>query len=155
MKQSEQTSPTQEVWFFAANCKHCRRTFAVPHLGDFSYGCFVFHGENGRVFGFLLALTCSAWEDIQSRLLKISGLQKIGRDNSDRLQEVIANCADKIDGQSLWLHPACPFCQSQSLEYYPDNKPVEKRSIPIVTFTEYESLSEAAKMKRLKELWER
>jgi hypothetical protein len=105
------------------------------------------------VFGYLSAFECPSWEDIEARLLKISGLKDFSsRKTSTRLQEAIASCADKIEGQHLGLRPVCPSCRSQNLSYGDANQ-LKPHSIPTVTFTEFQSLSDSAKNQRLTEFW--
>jgi hypothetical protein len=142
-----------QVRFVQADCQHCRRSFPIPLLDDFSYGSFVLHGENGGVFGFLTSLECPPWEDIESRLQTITGQRKFTSPaDISRFQAVIASCADDIEGQPLHLTPVCPFCRSHSLEYG-DSRPLDSRRIPAVTFTEFQSLSDSSKMQRLAEFW--
>ena len=151
--QLEYMSAMHQVEFVQAGCQHCRRSFPIPLLSDFDYGSFVLHGENGGVFGYLSAFECPFWEDIESRLHTITGQRKftLSADIS-RFQEVIANCADEIDGQPLRLMPVCPFCHSHSLEYG-STAPLDFHEIPIVTFTRFQSLSDSERMERLAEFW--
>jgi hypothetical protein len=137
---------------FEADCRHCRRSFPIPLLGDFSYGQFVLHGERGGVFGYLSAFECPSFEDIHSRLLVIAGQQEFTRAESSRFQEVMASCADEISGQPLGLEPVCPFCRSHDLNYG-DSKPLDDGEIRVVTFTGFQSLSDTAKTQKLTELW--
>jgi hypothetical protein len=137
---------------FEADCRHCRRSFPIPLLSDFSYGEFVLHGVRGGVFGYLSAFDSPSFEDIHSRLLTIAGRQEFARDESSRFQEVVASCADEISGQTLGLHPVCPFCHSDDVDYG-DSKPVAADQIRGVTFTGFQSLSDAAKTQKLAGLW--
>jgi hypothetical protein len=124
-------------------------------LDDFAHGSFILHGERGGVFGFLSAFQCPSWEDIESRLLEVAGLREFKSSGDiSRFQAVIASCADKIQGQPLDLAPVCPFCRSRSVDYC-DSKPLDAGEIPLVTFTEFQSLSNSAKRGKLTELWNR
>ncbi len=150
------TDTSQQVQFFQASCQACRRKFSMPLLSDFSYGEFIFHGERGGVYGFLLALEEPAWEDIETRLqrvgvLAVSPTQKNTKD-IDRFHRVIAACSDAIGGQALVPFPVCPSCQSHSIAYG-DSTPLGIRDIPRVTFGAYQLLSEAMKTERVGELW--
>ena len=147
------TAITHRVQFFAALCRHCRRGFSIPLLGDQSYGPFVFHGERGGVFGYLSAFDEPTWEDISERLGR-AGLFTASRSPADidRFQQVVAASADLISGQKLVLLPVCPACRSQSVEY-DDSKPLEIREIPGVTFGGYQRLSDESRIEGLRQLW--
>jgi len=148
-------SSMHQVEFVSADCRHCRRSFPIPLLGDFAYGSFVLHGERGSVFGYLSTFECPFWDDIKSRLLTIAGQREFkSRADISRFQGVVASCADKIDGQPLDLAPACPFCHSRSVDYG-DTKPLHSGEIPAVTFTAFLALSDTAKTQRLEQLWNR
>ncbi len=148
------TTPTQRVPFYEASCRHCRRTFSIPLLGDQGYGQFIFHGEKGSVFGFLFALEEPAWADIENTLRR-AGLYttSYSRPGAGRFQRVVAASADPIGGQPLVLLPVCPGCRSRSVEYG-DSKPLDIREIRRVTFDAYQSLSDQDKTGRLRQLWE-
>jgi hypothetical protein len=126
----------------------------MPLLGDQSYGQFIFHGEKGGAFGFLLALEAPAWEDIESRLRR-AGVYPSShtRSDIDRFQRVVAASADLISAQPLVLLPVCPGCRSRSVEYG-DSKPLDVREIPGVTFRGYQALSDQKRTERLRQLWE-
>jgi hypothetical protein len=49
---------------FDVDCRHCRRSFPIPLLGDFSYGLFVLYGTTGGVFGYLSAFDSPSFADI-------------------------------------------------------------------------------------------
>jgi len=107
-----------QVRFVHTDCQQCRRGFPIPLLDDFAYGSFVLHGEKGGVFGFLSALECPSWADIESRLHTITDQREFTSSaDISRFQEVIACCTDNLEGQPLCLTPVCPFCRSHSLEY--------------------------------------
>lgn len=140
------------VQFYQASCNHCRRTFAMPLLGDQSYGQLILFGEKGSVFGYLCTFTERAWENINERLRR-EGLLPFSKDREDlRLQRVIAALADAINGEKLSVYPICPSCRSDSITYG-DSKPLNVREIPIVTFHDYRSLPDAQKTEKLDELW--
>jgi hypothetical protein len=148
------TVATHTVQFYEASCRHCQRTLSIPLLGDQSYGQFIFHGEKGKVFGYLSSLGEPAWEDITGRLGR-AGLFASSKTRAEieRLQRVIAASADPISGQRLVLLPVCPACRSQSIEYG-DSKPLDIRQIPSVTFSGYEILSDMTRTESLRQLWE-
>jgi hypothetical protein len=146
------TATAHRVQFYEGTCRQCRRTFSIPLLQ--SYGQFIFHGENGDIFGYLSSFEEPAWEDITHRLAEV-GLFKPSTSRADieRFQRVIAASADPIGGQGLVLLPVCPGCRSQSVEYG-DSKPLDIREIPGVTFRRYHALSDESRMERLQQLWE-
>jgi len=148
------TATSHRVQFYEASCRHCRRTFSIPLLGDQSYGQFIFHGEKGSVFGYLSAFEEPAWEDIEHRLQQAGTYTPPqSRTDIERFQRVVAACADPIGGQALVLLPLCPGCHSQSVEYR-DSKPLDIRDIPGVTFRDYHALSAQARTERVRQLWE-
>jgi hypothetical protein len=149
------TATTHKVQFYEASCRHCRRTFSIPLLGDQSYGQFIFHGEKGNVYGYPSSFEEPIWEDITERLGR-AGLFTSSKSRADieHLQRVIAASADPISGQGLVLLPVCPGCRSQSLEYG-DSKPLDIRHIPSVTFSAYRRLSDESRLERLRSLWEK
>ena len=148
------TATAHRVQFYEASCRHCRRTFPGPLLGDQSYGQFIFHGEKGNAFGYLSSFEEPAWGDITERLGR-AGLFTGSRSRTDidRFQRVIAASADPITGQKLVLLPVCPGCHSQSVEYG-DSKPLNVREVPGVTFRDYHALSDQSRTERLRQLWE-
>ena len=146
-------SATYQVRMFEVECRHCRRGFPIPLLNDFTYGEFILHGERGGVFGYLSAFTCPLFKDIHSRLLTIAGCQEFTSAESARFREILACCADELDGQPLGLPSVCPFCRSQNLNYH-DRRPLNDDLIRVVTFIGFESLSDKAKMEKLSDLWQ-
>jgi hypothetical protein len=147
------TTTTHSVQFFEASCRACHGSFAMPLLGDFSYGQFVFHGERGSAFGYLQALEAGAWEDITARLRREALFpssptsEQIGH-----FHRVVAASADAISGQRLFSYPVCPSCQSYAVSYG-DSTPTVIREIPAVTFEEYLALPDVARTQRLLQLW--
>lgn len=146
------TATSHRIQFYEASCRHCRRTFSMPLLGDQSYGQFIFHGEKGSVFGYLSSFEEPAWADITGRLQR-AGLFTKSRADIEHLQRVIAASADPIDGQTLLLCPICPGCRSRSVEYG-DSQPLDRREIPGVTSGAYHALSDQNRTERLRQLWE-
>lgn len=146
-------SEMRRVEFVMPGCSHCHQTFLVPHLGDFDYGQFILYGDRGTAFGYLSALDCPVWAEIESRLSKIAGLRAFDtKESINRLQEVVAASADRIEGQRLGLMPTCPFCHSHALGYQGPTHP-STREIPVVTFKDLEALPDVARDQRLKECW--
>jgi len=148
------TAITHRVQFYEASCRHCRRTFSIPLLGDQSYGQLIFHGEKGNVYGYLSSFEEPTWEDITGRLGR-AGLFTSSKSRVDieHLQRVIAASADPISGQGLVLLPVCPGCRSQSVEYG-DSKPLDIRQIPGVTFSAYQMHPDVNRTDMLRQLWE-
>lgn len=149
------TTTAHRVQFYEASCRHCRRTFSVPLLGEQSYGQFIFYGEKGTAFGLLVAAEQSAWADVEERLRQAGLFTASGpRSQIEHFQRVVAASADPIHGQTLLLYPICPECRSRSLEYGAA-KPLDIREIPEVTFGAYQLLSDHNKMERLRQFWEK
>lgn len=142
-----------KLQFFEARCHECGRKFVMPLLGDFSYGQFIFHGEKGKVFGYLLALENLAWDDITTRLRQAGVFTNSRKSEEiDRLHQVIAASADAISEQRLTSLPVCPICYSRSIAYG-DSTPLEVREVPLVTFDEYRSSPATSRTRKLLELW--
>jgi hypothetical protein len=148
------TATAHSVQFHEASCRHCRRSFAIPLLGDQNHGQFIFYGEKGSVFGYLSSLEDPAWVEITERLGR-AGLFTSSRSRTDidHFQRVVAACADPISGQKLVLLPVCPGCRSRSVEYGA-SKPLDVREVPGVTFCSYQNLSDQSRMEALRRLWE-
>ena len=146
------TAVSYRVQFYQGLCNHCRRTFAMPLLGDQSYGQFILFGEKGSVCGYLCAFTEPAWEDITQRLRQAGLFPDSEHRDIPRFQDVIAASADAIQGQKLSMLPVCPSCSSDSVTWW-DSKPLATREIPVVTFNEYRSLLDSQKNEKLAELW--
>ena len=147
------TSTLILLQFFEGSCRACRHKFSMPLLSDFSYGEFILHGKRQHVFGFLSSLDEPAWDDIDARLRQAGLFSAFatGRD-IDRFHRVIAASADAIGGQRLVPFPVCPSCGSRSIAYG-DSKPQDIRSVPRVTFSEYQQLSSEMKSQKVAELW--
>lgn len=119
-------------------------------LSDFSYGEFILKGRG--VAGFLNAISEPAWDDIDARL-QAQGLmpKKPTRAQINRMQEVIANAADRIGGQPLSMRPTCPHCRSRDVD---DNGALGTfHRVPEVQFTGYMALSGSARDELVARLW--
>ncbi len=147
------TAARNRVQFYEASCHHCRRTFSVPLLGDQSYGEFIFHGDSGSSFGLVRAGEEPAWKDIEDRLRQARLFTSATRPEIEHFQRVVAASADRINGQTLLLYPICPGCRSRSIEYG-ESKPLDVRTIPTVSFRNYDLLSDTKKLESLRQLWE-
>ena len=139
-----------EIRYAGVTCKDCSCLFGVPTLGDFNYGEFILHGRG--VAGFLQSIGESAWDDIDARL-KAQGLmpERPTREQINRMQEVIANAADRIGGQALSMRPVCPHCQSRDVGYNGSTGTFHR--VPQVQFTNYMALGESARDERVAWLW--
>lgn len=145
-------SNLHRVGTFEALCKHCKRTFSIPLLGDQSYGQFILHGEKGGVFGYLCAFEEPAWEDITNKLRQLGFFTDLPTRDITRFQRAIAVSADQISGQKLDLFDVCPSCKSHSIDVW-DSKPQGIVEIPTVSFNDYNRLPNEERIEKLGELW--
>jgi hypothetical protein len=139
-----------EIRYAGVTCRACGCLFGVPTLGDFNYGEFILHGRG--VAGFLQSIGEPAWDDIDARL-RAQGLlpDKPAREQIDRMQEVIANAADRIGGQALSMRLVCPHCRSGDVEY--SGAAGTFHRVPEVQFREYMDLGENARDELVARLW--
>ena len=111
-----------------------------PYNGDMNYGELHFYGENGTSIGYYEPLGDPLWEYVEIVLKKEfpedfdSGDYNLGI----RLQNVIAQCADKIENQKLTADILCPQCCSKDIALFHDEF-VECRKVPRVSFKGFEN----------------
>jgi endogenous inhibitor of DNA gyrase (YacG/DUF329 family) len=150
------TIPWQSAPFYPVICQKCKKRFDEPDLGDFAYGLFILHTEDGKAYAYLQGLENSAWDSISESFEKVIGKKPAKYPNHsnyvDRLQWTIARCADSFHGQKLEIIPRrCPNCQSTSIDgsYIHSDY---SREIPVVSFRKFLALDDIAKFQRVEEL---
>ena len=73
------------------------------------------------------------------------------REQINRMQEVVANAADRIGGQALSMRPVCPHCRSTDVGY--NGSAGTFHRVPQVQYTNYMALGESARAERVAWLW--
>jgi hypothetical protein len=124
---------------FEAKCAHCGEVFSAPSLGDFGYGTFLLFGELGTVYAVLDAVNSSVWQQIASEL---------STDDGNRILNVVAAVADRVQGQGLRAHHACPACLSRKWESW-EGRRIGVIEIGEATFSEFISLTEGDRRQRI------
>lgn len=137
-----------KVATYHARCKHCRKDFPYPWLGDFSYGSFLFAGEKGRVFGYGSALNHPVWDFLESVLVKHGSGKQADRDHAVRLQAAFAHFADWIRGQELCLHDVCPECRSSQVDLWPAEY-IGTMDVDEVSYSDFLSLPESVRRQKV------
>ena len=130
-----------------AVCARCKRNFPYPSLGDFSYGLFILHREDGRAFRYLQAIDHSAWDFVATRVHEIV---RPGPGVSV-LQEVVARLTDRSEGRAFTMEMVCPYCKSRHFHDW-GGEQVSIEEIHDATFHSFNSLDQSAKERLVEEL---
>jgi hypothetical protein len=142
------------VMQFRARCRACGESFPFPLVSDQeSYGQFILLGERGRAYAYLLAIDNPAWDAIAALVSAATGHEKLDWMRSgERLQRVVAACADPIGGERLTIGPPiCPHCQSRQVSYG-DGEPMGVTELPIVSFARFMGLTPAQRAQEVTRL---
>jgi hypothetical protein len=132
-----------------AVCGHCKRDFPYPSLGDFSYGLFILHREDGRAFRYLQASDNDVWDFVEARIKAPSNVPVAS--SGAVLQEVVARLADPSEGRSFTMEMVCPYCKSRHFHDW-GGEQVSSEEIPDATFHSFNSLNQSAKERLIHEL---
>lgn len=118
---------------YKAICAGCKREFPYPSLGDYAYGCFILHREDGRAFRYLQAVDNDVWDFVAARLPAKTD------ESITLLQEVVARLADRSESHSFTMAMVCPYCKSR---YFRDwhGEDVASVEIPEATFQTFGAL---------------
>jgi hypothetical protein len=131
---------------FAACCADCGGTFSHPDLGDFSYGVFVFTGEQGSVFAIFDAIGHPVFGVVERVLAEAQAGGEHG--GSPSIPEICANLADPVASQRLRCHHICPLCQSASWKWWGGDR-TGAIDIADASYAEFQLLSEQEKRQRI------
>ena len=129
------------VAIFNHECSACKRVFVHPHLGDFSYGDFIFSGEQGTVVAYSIAIDNPSWNFLATLLTELPSGVTAQNDRADLLQGAFAHFADPINGQRLCNFTVCPHCLNG--HGYRFGESIGWAEIPTASHEWYSSLPEA------------
>jgi hypothetical protein len=129
-------------------CAYCKHDFPYPSLGDFSYGLFILHREDGRAFRYLQATDHEVWDFVEAHV-KSRGGQRAGL--GIVLQEVVARLADRSEGRSFTTDMVCPYCKSRRFRDW-GGEQVSSAEIADATFQSFTALAESSKECLVEEL---
>ncbi len=132
-----------------AVCRSCGRDFPYPALGDFSYGSFVLHREDGRAFRYLRALDHAVWNFVEERIE--SEREPPANTRPSVLQEVIARLADRSEGLSFTMYMVCPYCKSRIFQTW-GGEQISSEEIPDASFHTFSAMTIAGKVQLIAEL---
>jgi len=137
-----------KVATYHARCKHCRKDFPYPWLGDFSYGSFLFNGEKGGVYGYFNGLDNPVWDFMTAVLVKHGSGRRADIDYGARIQAACAHFADRINGQELCIHKVCPECRSSQVDLWPAEC-IGTIDVDDVTYSNFLSLAESVRRQKV------
>lgn len=144
----DKTSKTRTVYNFLNTCHECFNDIEYPLLGDFSYGELIFQTADGQDF-FLVELIDNKTFDFICEFLKNKSGQKISKADP---QKILALLADKVNGKDFAIdYPICPNCKRRQ-NHFNDNTRTTQRQIGFASWTDFESLTEEKKLKKLEEI---
>ncbi|RBP39575.1 hypothetical protein DES53_1092 [Roseimicrobium gellanilyticum] len=140
--------------FFRTRCLDCGADFAIPDLGEFLYGQFIWYGERGDAFAYFDAIASPMFEHIRSLLRKAVGYpQSPSSHEIDRFHWVVAGCAEKITDQQLLPRRVCPSCRSRNLSV-DDGDPVADRLVEEASYDEFLAKPALEQLSMVAQLWE-
>ncbi len=137
----------QRTYFYSARCLLCLKKFSVPKLSDFSFGEYLYHTKDGKIYA-----NFSAFDE-----LDISSFveEKIDQNTVGRLvneiqknlkQKVIGKIADRpqqeIDFETG--NYICPRCGSKLVKVN-ENKRLKAERLPKLSFEEFKKLDKESK----------
>ena len=132
-----------------AVCGHCKRNFPYPSLGDFAYGDFILHREDGRAFRYLHAIENAVWDFVAARVKPKS--QGAIRSSGVILQEVVARLTDPSEGHSFTIAMVCPYCKSRHFQEW-GGEQASSEEISDATFHSFNSLDQSSKEPLVREI---
>jgi hypothetical protein len=140
-------SKTRTLYNFRNTCFSCFKDIEFPLLGDFAYGELVLQTKDGQDF-FIADLIDNKTFNFIVAANNDKELKSKGAD----AQKILALLADKVNGKEFSAeYPVCPICQKRQ-RHYNDNKRTTKRELNLASWTEFESLTDDDKVKRIKEV---
>lgn len=132
-----------------AVCGDCEGEFPYPWLGDFAYGDFILHREDGCGFCYLQAIDNDVWDFVAARVRP--GRNVHVSESGAILQEVVARLADHAEGQSFTMEMVCPHCRSRRFGSWGGER-VSFAEIPDASFQSFSSLDDRGKERLICEL---
>jgi DNA-directed RNA polymerase subunit RPC12/RpoP len=113
----------KDIATFEAKCAECGKAFEHPSLGDFAYGENIFYTNDG-----MHQVWVSAFSAFPQRVKKlIDGPQPM------KFWDILASCADPVNGQKFVAKIICPHCNSDGLESW-EGRRIGMTSIQEATF---------------------
>jgi hypothetical protein len=141
------TMPT--VSMCKAVCGTCEREFPYPSLGDFAYGEFILHSNDGSTFRHLYAINNEVWDYAAARVPPMQNVPV--RESGGLLQEVVARLADDTEGRGFTMKMVCPHCRSHHFRDWGRER-ISVEEIPDATFQSFTSLDDEARENLLDKL---
>jgi len=115
-----------------ATCADCGRQFPYPELGDFAYGEFILHRDDGQDFRYLQGLGNEVWDCAAAHV------------STGILQKVVARLVDAPAGRYFTIAMVCPCCGSRRFRDW-GGEHLSSREIPSATFRAFSALGLAEK----------
>jgi len=117
------------------------------------YGSQQLRDRNGRIRA-VGELETWPFREVSRLLRKAIGIKKFERVYADRLSDVVAGCADAIDGETLTTAGYfCHICRSGDSKIE-ENETIKEKKISVVTFNRFKSLSMEKQSDIVCALWE-
>lgn len=139
---------TQTAYNFRNTCHNCFNDVEFPLLGDFAYGEVIFQTKDAQDF-FIAVLIENKTFDFIKEILQSN--KDFNNKNADP-QKILTLIADKVDNKEFTVdYPICPICKSRQRSFS-DNIRTTKVELGFATWTDFERLSQEAKLARLKDV---
>jgi hypothetical protein len=139
---------TKPVYNFRNTCSNCFNDIEFPLLGDFSYGELIVQTKDGQDFGVLTLIDNPALAFIENTLMSDAELNQKKADP----QKILTLVADTLNGKEFTTdYPICPICRERQ-KHFNDNKRTRKKELPLATWNDFEKLTQAGKIGRIKEV---
>ena len=135
---------TTTVYKFRNTCYKCWNDIEFPLLSDFTYGEVIFQTKDAQDFYVAVLIDNKTFDFITDFLQDKKRLKKADP------QKILAQIADKVNNQEFTTHfPICPVCKARK-RYFTDNIRTTKIELGYATWTDFESLSQENKLRRLR-----
>ena len=144
----DKPTKTQATYNFRNTCHKCFNDIEFPLLGDFAYGETIFQTKDAKDFYIAILINNQTFDFITEVVQHNKEFKNIKADP----QKILALVADKIDNKEFTTdYPICPICKSRQKSFN-DNTRTTKIDLGLVTWTDFESLSQEGKLTKLQEL---
>ena len=132
------------VYYYKNECPHCFNNIEYPLLGDFIYGELIFQTTDAQQFALAVLIDNVTFKFI------CDFLKTFKNKNADP-QEILARVADPLNDMEFITDIICPICRHKQRNYI-DNFRKRLQEIPLVTWDNFENISEEDKLELISEI---
>ena len=144
----DKTFKTKTAYNFRNTCHKYFNNIDFPILGDFAYGEVIFQTKDANDFYIAVLINNNTFDFITDTLKH----NKEFKDKKADPQKILALLADKIENKEYTTdYPICPICKSRQRNFG-DNIRTNKIELGVVTWMDFETLSQDDKLSKLHEV---